>query len=200
LKTDKLDSSDTSDDEDEDSPASVVGDEHEHEHEDTLHVPKSSANKATTVVTDVIKNKGQYGRFAQRWFSKGGWKSDGQRKQGMSTNDDDLPLTADGQKTQSDEHVPLTNEQKKQAEDSLPGHAKHEAHDTDSESTLTNLIPRILKTTTLYFTSRSFYFSYDYDISRSLSRQEATSPSVPLHKRFDPLVRIANITVLVIIH
>jgi hypothetical protein len=154
-------------------------------------------NKATTVVTDVIKNKGQYGRFAQRWFSKGGWKSDGIRKQGMSANEDDLSM-----------------EQKKQAQDSLPDNKKDEVEsapvDTQSEAptsneaqpsgeptpvapgdnTLATLIPRILKTTNLYFTSRSFYFSYDYDLSRSLSRQESSSASVPLYKRFDLLVSI----------
>lgn len=164
-----------------------------------MNIPKpSSINNATTVVADVIKNKGQYGRFAQRWFSKGGWKSDGLRKQGMSASEDDLTLTP---------------EQKKQAQDSLPADDKDDKDiapvDTRSESpseqkdqsntvaepevnasaetTLTNLIPRILKTTKLYFTSRSFYFSYDYDISRSLFRQEPNSFSVPLHKRFDPL-------------
>ena len=152
------------------------------------------------MVADVIKNKGQYGRFAQRWFSKGGWKSDGIRKQGMSASETDLTLTA---------------EQKKQAEDSLPDSAKDqvESAPVDNQSqpapsddqqptaestpvapkdtTLTNLIPRILKTTNLYFTSRSFYFSYDYDLSRSLLRQESTSASVPLYKRFDPLVSIS---------
>lgn len=161
-------------------------------------MPKGSVNKATTVVADVIKNKGQYGRFAQRWFSKGGWKSDGIRKQGMSETD-----------------LTLTPEQKKQAEDSLPDNAKDQVESTPAEqksepapepqptsavestpiapkdTTLTNLIPRILKTTNLYFTSRSFYFSYDYDLSRSLSRQESTSASVPLYKRFDPLVSMS---------
>ena len=102
----------------------------------------------------------------------------------MSTSEDDLTLTP---------------EQKKQAEDSLPSDNKDEAanipvDETQSqqavggETTLTNLIPRILKTTRLYFTSHSFYFSYDYDISRSLSRQESNTSSVPLHRRFDPLV------------
>lgn len=200
LKSNKPESLDTSDDEDDSSAA-------EDEHDDNasvempdepLNVPKGSVNKATTVVADVIKNKGQYGRFAQRWFSKGGWKSDGIRKQGMSASEDDLSM-----------------EQKKQAQDSLPDDKKDEPEsapvDTQSQpstneeepateptpvapgdTTLTTLIPRILKTTNLYFTSRSFYFSYDYDLSRSLSRQESTSASVPLHKRFDPLVSILS--------
>lgn len=198
LKSNKPESLDTSDDEDDSS--STVDEEHDDNAsvglpDEPLNVPKGSVNKATTVVADVIKNKGQYGRFAQRWFSKGGWKSDGIRKQGMSETD-----------------LTLTPEQKKQAEDSLPHNAKDQVESTPAENqsepapsdeqqpiaestpvapkdtTLTNLIPRILKTTNLYFTSRSFYFSYDYDLSRSLSRQESTSASVPLYKRFDPLV------------
>lgn len=155
-------------------------------------------NKATTVVADVIKNKGQYGRFAQRWFSKGGWKSDGIRKQGMSASEDDLSLTPE-QKKQAEESLP---DDKKDEVESAPVNTQsqispeEEHSDTkpevvaSGETTLTNLIPRILKTTKLYFTSRSFYFSYDYDISRSLSRQESASASIPLHKRFDPLVSI----------
>lgn len=155
-------------------------------------------NKATTVVADVIKNKGQYGRFAQRWFSKGGWKSDGIRKQGMSASEDDLSLTPE-QKKQAEESLP---DDKKDEVESAPVNTQsqtspeEEYSDTkpevvaSGETTLTNLIPRILKTTKLYFTSRSFYFSYDYDISRSLSRQESASASIPLHKRFDPLVSI----------
>jgi hypothetical protein len=205
LKSNKPESLDTSDDED-DSSSSGADEEHDDNAsvglpDEPLHVPKGSVNKATTVVADVIKNKGQYGRFAQRWFSKGGWKSDGIRKQGMSATEDDLSM-----------------EQKKQAEDSLPDDKKDEVENApiDIESqppteeeqptaestpvapgdtTLATLIPRILKTTNLYFTSRSFYFSYDYDLSRSISRQESSSASVPLYKRFDPLVSICSITV-----
>ena len=206
LKSNKPESLDTSDDEDD--SGSTVDDEHDDNAsvempDEPLNVPKGSVNKATTVVADVIKNKGQYGRFAQRWFSKGGWKSDGIRKQGMSASEDDL-----------------TMEQKKQAEASLPDDKKDEIEsvpvNTESQpapsneeqptteptpvapgdTTLATLIPRILKTTNLYFTSRSFYFSYDYDLSRSLSRQESTSASVPLHKRFDPLVTFTSILAL----
>lgn len=197
MKGNKTESPDSSEDEDDthESAGLTADDDNASVASSTtaepLRVPKpSSVNKATTVVADVIKNKGQYGRFAQRWFSKGGWKSDGLRKQGISTSEDDLTLTP---------------EQKKQAEDSLPSDNKDEAasapvDDIQSqqavtgETTLTNLIPRILKTTRLYFTSHSFYFSYDYDISRSLSRQEPSTSSVPLHRRFDPLVSIAYLS------
>ncbi|THZ26524.1 hypothetical protein D6C91_02586 [Aureobasidium pullulans] len=199
LKSNKPESLDTSDDE-EDSTSTTADDEQDDNAsvgspDEPLNVPKGSVNKATTVVADVIKNKGQYGRFAQRWFSKGGWKSDGIRKQGMSASEDDLSLTPE-QKKQAEESLP---DDKKDEVESAPVNTQsqtspeEEHSDTkpevvaSGETTLTNLIPRILKTTKLYFTSRSFYFSYDYDISRSLSRQESASASIPLHKRFDPL-------------
>ncbi|CAD0047458.1 unnamed protein product [Aureobasidium pullulans] len=160
LKSNKPESLDTSDDE-EDSTSTTADDEQDDNAsvgspDEPLNVPKGSVNKATTVVADVIKNKGQYGRFAQRWFSKGAEES--------------LPDDKKDETSPEEEHS-----------DTKPEVV------ASGETTLTNLIPRILKTTKLYFTSRSFYFSYDYDISRSLSRQESASASIPLHKRFDPL-------------
>lgn len=59
---------------------------------------------------------------------------------------------------------------------------------SSSESVLQSLTPRILRSTKLYFASRNFYFSYDYDLSRSLPRQEPASSTIPLSKRFDDLV------------
>ncbi|KAL1304321.1 hypothetical protein AAFC00_000723 [Neodothiora populina] len=149
--------------------------------------------KASSVVTDVIQNRGSYGRFANRWFSKAGWKSEGRRKQGMS----------------SEENLNMSKEQMRAAGDIVPDGTEQEAHEdvaaasgpvaddkqepfeepqpSATQSSVHNLTPRILASTKLFFASRSFYFSYDYDISRSLSRQEAHSSSVPLYKRFDPL-------------
>ena len=53
--------------------------------------PSSSGNngvqKDSSVVQDVIGRKGQYGRFADRWFSKKGWSVDKRRNQGMSVTD-----------------------------------------------------------------------------------------------------------------
>lgn len=150
--------------------------------------------RASTVVTDVIQNKGSYGRFANKWFSQAGWKSEGRRKQGMS----------------SEENLSMTKEQKEAAENALPADRKHEATHPAAEDVvvddsktdkpeassldaiMTNLTPRILSTTKLFFSSRSFFFSYDYDISRSLSRQEPNTSTVPLHKRFDPLVTFSR--------
>lgn len=191
---------DSGSEEDDDDRSPTIAEEDEHDDAsvtaDIPEVPKPGAiQKTTTVVADVIKNKGQYGRFAQRWFSKGGWKTEGRRKQGMS----------------SEENLSLTAEQKKQAAESLPEDKQDETENAPlgtevteieesasaeesavppTETTLQSLTPRILRATKLYFASRSFYFSYDYDISHSLSRQEPSSSNLPLYKRFDPLVSL----------
>jgi len=166
----------------------------------TLDVQKglSQLKQGTSVVADVIKDKGKYGRFAERWFSKGGWQASANRQPSMSPEDD------------------LTREQKRQGIDALPEDSKPEeapafaeaekaAEVNDetkeasaeelakpppspSQSVLKSLTPRVLRTAKLYFASRSFFFSYDYDISHSMSKQDGHSSPVPLFKRFDPLV------------
>ena len=201
-KNEALDPSDS--DSEDDTKSSVIADD-EDEHGSVHSTPTNETpdafkptalHKATTVVSDVIQNKGSYGRFANRWFSKAGWKDEGRRKQGMS----------------SEENLSMTKEQQRSAQDALPTGKKDEvqqatattssetskpaAVDTSTEkptvssldTIMKDLTPRILTTTKLFFASRSFFFSYDYDISRSLSRQESGNSSLPLYKRFDPLV------------
>lgn len=194
---------DTDTDDDASSSSAATAAEHDEEQDSVPSTPiqdtpggsrSGRLQKSTTVVADVIKNKGSYGRFAQKWFSKAGWTTEGRRKQGMS----------------SDNLSSITSEQEKAAQDALPDGKEHEADVAaietadpvvDETSTgeqppsslhavMENLTPRILRTTKLFFASHSFYFSYDYDISRSLPRQENTSSTVPLYKRFDPLVSI----------
>lgn len=202
-RNESLDAADT-DDEDGTEGSTIAEEEEDNDSVPTTPITETptstqpgSLKHSSTVVSDVIQNKGSYGRFAGKWFSKAGWKDEGRRKQGMS----------------SEENLSITTEQKKSAEDVLPDNKKQEAPvepssnpaDTTADeiqaekpapssldTVVNNLAPRILRTTKLFFASRSFYFSYDYDISRSLSRQESNASSVPLHRRFDPLVCFHN--------
>jgi hypothetical protein len=51
-----------------------------------------------------------------------------------------------------------------------------------------NLLPKLLRTTQILFgTSRSFFFSYDYDITRSFATRRMTNSELPLYKEVDPL-------------
>ncbi len=58
----------------------------------------------------------------------------------------------------------------------------------DKDATTVALLPKILQTTTMYFSSGNFFFSYDYDLSHGIHRQQPNS-GLPLFKQYDPLVR-----------
>jgi len=155
-----------------------------------LEPPKGKLKKSTTYVKDVMQDKGKYGRFAERWFSKGGWNASGRRRAGMSDEED------------------LTKEQERQAADALPEHekdaasgageasaeqqqdskkedgSKAEAEPPKQKSVLESLTPRILRSAKLYFSSSGFFFSYEHDISGTLMQRDNITSTVPLWKRF----------------
>lgn len=50
------------------------------------------------------------------------------------------------------------------------------------------LLPKLLRTTQILFgSSQSFFFSYDYDLTRSFANRNTSSTDGPLHTRVDPL-------------
>lgn len=175
-----------------DAETASVNDESPDEAAQAFEAPDSSAlKKSTTFVKDVVQDKGLYGRFANRWFSKSGWAASGRKRQGMS--EEDKPAS---------EQEKLTTEQTKEADKVLPENEsiaetanapeKVEADDATtaekqpkSKTNIENLTPRILRSARLYFGSKSFFFSYDHDLSTSV--QTSSSSTLPLSKRFDPL-------------
>jgi hypothetical protein len=50
------------------------------------------------------------------------------------------------------------------------------------------MLPKVLTVSKMLFGSKSFYFAYDYDLSRSLLNQSNASSSSPLYRNFDPMV------------
>ena len=101
------------------------------------------------------------------------------------------------------EEEKLTAEQARDADKALPKDeqvsetvdvpaepvAQEQSKDVESSSTgksnIESLTPRILRSARLYFSSSSFFFSYDHDLSTSM--QSSSSSTLPLCKRFDPL-------------
>ncbi|CAK7219067.1 hypothetical protein SBRCBS47491_003718 [Sporothrix bragantina] len=61
------------------------------------------------------------------------------------------------------------------------------ADSTSEDSAVISLLPKLLRTTQMLFgASRSFYFSYDYDITRSVAKQPKSRwNDLPLHKLVD---------------
>jgi hypothetical protein len=148
-------------------------------------------SRDSSVAADVMQRKGVYGRFADKWFSRKGWSADSRRTQGLSSPD----LAADAPKNV--ESIPKEEQQPAGASD-LPSPDKNtpakiapedipKALDGQKDATTVALLPKILKTTRMYFSSGNFFYSYDYDLSHSIGILRPNS-SLPLFKQFDPLV------------
>ena len=160
--------------------------------------PSSLARSTSSVAEDVIEKKGQYGRFAERWFSKKGWTAERRRAQGMSVDSVEKLGSLDGQVTA------LANPQSKSPLTATPGGAERSDQTADLEIlnqafesgvsgspsvTVTNtLLPKLLRTTRMLLGSRSFFFSYELDITRRLGTASEKGSVIPLHKSADPLV------------
>lgn len=156
-----------SDDDSTEAPSSVQDEIDDAAVDDT---PRSSLERSS-VAEDVLRKRGSYGRFAQRWFSRSGWTQDQQRTMGMgssppppSSKDSTGPFPPPPAK------VPL----------------EEEAKETTPVSTL---LPKLLRTMQFLFgTSRSFYFSYDVDITRSLMKKsDFPETDMPLYSQVDTI-------------
>lgn len=148
--------------------------------------PEGEGQKSSSIVQDVIGRKGQYGRFAERWFSKKGWSVERRRTLGLSADNIKEAGAADQRISDTagkveDQSNPVATDNKEQADlgkNAQPG----------SSSVADTLIPKLLKTTKLLLSSNSFYFSHEYDITRRLGTDDANCNEVPFHESLDPLV------------
>ncbi|KAK7517557.1 SacI homology domain-containing protein [Phyllosticta citriasiana] len=158
----------------------------------------NAPDRKTSVAQDVIGRKGLYGRFAQRWFSKKGWSSEATRMQGMSSEEDVSRSKSKSPKPAAtpDEggtiSPPATHLSPPISEAEAAAKLQQERGRGSKKPSqdipgTTAFLPKILRTTKLYFSSRSFFFSYDYDLSRNLSRQSEPSTSLPMSKLYDSM-------------
>lgn len=125
--------------------------------------------RRSSVAQDVIGRKGSYGRFAQRWFSRSGWAMDQKRTMGLTA--DDGP--AGGKGDAASKGVPTKF--------SVPD-------GPDGSAAAISLLPKLLRTTQILFgSSKTFYFAYDHDITRSMANPNPPeTPLVPLHELVEP--------------
>jgi hypothetical protein len=157
-----------------------------------------TGQRETSVAADVIQRKGVYGRFADKWFSSKGWSADSRRTQGLSASEtlaaknvesvpEDPQQAPSASTTSTTDALPVN-------EDHAPKEVKPEdipkALDGQKDATTVALLPKILQTTRMYFSSGNFFFSYDYDLSHAIGSNRPNS-SLPLFKQYDPLVSSA---------
>ncbi|KAM0398245.1 hypothetical protein ACHAQC_003916 [Fusarium culmorum] len=161
---DSGDESDSSEEEEEVEFPSRASDEVEDAIIDDDDARPGSAR--SRVAEDVIRRRGSYGRFAQRWFSRSGWTLDQKRNMGLSNAPKVSETASTAAESSSDE-----------AQESLDKVAPSEPE----------LLPKLLRTAQVLFgSSRSFYFSYDFDLTRSLDeRSVPQNTETPLHNQVD---------------
>lgn len=147
-------------------------------------------DKRSSVAEDVMQKKGVYGRFANKWFSRKGWSADSRRTQGLSSEDDlaakNVPQNVDSTGP-TEEAAASKSDDVPSAPDSIKPEDIPKALEGDGDAATIALLPRVLQTTKMYFSSGNFFYSYDYDLSHSVGDQP-TNASVPLFKQYDSLV------------
>ena len=176
--------------------------EDDHHVSPTLSKPSTPSGlgaEGSSVAEDVIGKRGQYGRFAERWFSSKGWSTERRRTQGMSTEDlaktqlDAAPAKSTGTADQepfNEQNIPKSSaDSSLNAASEVKQRGEKKSSDPSSTDNITNtLLPKLLRTTKMLLASRSFFFSYDYDITRRVGNQGAKNRDIPLHRAVDPLV------------
>ncbi|RPB06147.1 hypothetical protein L873DRAFT_1661251 [Choiromyces venosus 120613-1] len=190
---DKAESDEATDtDIEEDDDTAVTNDDLQ----DQVNQDSKSGNRRrqSSIGEDVIGRKGVYGRFAEKWFSKRGWTVDRRRAEGLSSDEgiqEEEPKTATGDTASaSDEEIIDT---KKPENRPAPSAAEDGEVEEDIEAVKEDLAhsltPKLLHTTRILLaSSRSFFFSYDWDITRTWGTQRKhPSSNSPLHKFVDPL-------------
>lgn len=200
--------SDTSDDDethveagphDHDDQASPISSDSSTKEDHLAAHPSDPARNTSSVAEDVIGKKGQYGRFAERWFSRKGWTTEKRRSQGMSVDGVERPATPSGQGTVLEDPQPKitppapTVDDAKSADRTPSLEILNQISENDRSISLpanvtSTLLPKLLRTTRMLLGSRGFFFSYELDITRRLGIGEKNSPEIPLYKSVDPLV------------
>lgn len=170
--------SDTESDTDDERELTATSDTDDVEDEDKPARKTPSHERKSSVAEDVIRNRGGYGRFAQKWFSKNGWAAD--RKRGLGLSGSESPDAGPQRSSAAD---------KKDDGDIPNSYLDYGSEENDSsQDSATSLIPKLLRTTSLLFgSSKSFFFSYDHDLTRSYANRKTAGLDSVLYKEVDPL-------------
>ena len=147
-------------------------------------VPYQGKNSSgTRVAEDVATRNVSFGKFASQWLSRQKWPAP--------------TLLTDQPTTESNEPNPASKNDNllQDLAEAKEGSRKDMYDGTQSpgishgpqSGTVVNMLPRILKTTKMIFTSGSYFFSYDIDLTRRF--EELCPPNQPLNlKNLDHLV------------
>ena len=177
--------------EDADTPS--IGGDNAPEEAAAVEPSKGVLATGRSFTKNVVQDRGRYGRFAKKWFSKNGSSANAQRKEGLSSDEgltSSQPETKLDEVSQGTEIAPSDPESGKQ--DSRNDEATDAAEPRKEKSAIETLSRRIERTAKMYYSSSGFYFSYDIDLSKRFSVHGATRSDSALWKQFDPQVSVVR--------
>jgi hypothetical protein len=152
--------------------------------DDEQPLPRSASN--TSIAHDVLAKRGNFGRFATQWFSRQGWASG----RGSSSSDTPKRLSttaeAKGEKVAEGDAVEATKaeETPEQVSTNIAPDVKQSSKASREE--VAAMVPKILRSAKLILTSRSFFFSYEFDLTRRMGLLQGKAVP-PVKKSLDPL-------------
>ncbi|KIW18364.1 hypothetical protein PV08_02652 [Exophiala spinifera] len=142
-------------------------------------------SSSTSIVRDVIANRGQYARFASQWFSKQGWKGQRDATKNAPVSPKQVQDLGRTSSAGAADAAIAANSSESQGENGEEHQTDIDVHETSSTS-IRDALPKIVKTTKMILTSGSYFFSYEFDLTRRLSLTGG-SPNVPTKDTMDPL-------------
>lgn len=146
------------------------------------HRPFSGNNNSnTSVAREVATGNVSFGKFATQWLSRQSWPIAKPAADHTQTEVDDTKSQT-GQEPASKQDVTSAAES---GSESLASSGR-KPQQIVGVATI-GLLPRILKTTKMIFTSRSYFFSYDLDLTRRLEKLGRLDQSLAF-RNLDPLV------------
>lgn len=151
-------------------------------HTDDEHdLPRSAS--ATSIAHDVLTKKGNFGRFASQWFTKQGWGTDRGTGNGSQSKPSETEAKADNVAHGDAAEAAKPETQPEQVSGPAPD-IKQPSKTTREE--VATMIPKILRASKLILTSRSCFFSYEFDLTRRIELLQGR-PVPPTRSNMDPL-------------
>ncbi|TQS35961.1 hypothetical protein Golomagni_03605 [Golovinomyces magnicellulatus] len=144
--------------------------------QEKTHIPPTRRRKSS-VAEDVMARRGGYGRFAQKWFSRTGWALDQRRHMGM-TSPEDPKTTADHGRNSSTIGILPEGKQNQCLE------KERQSNEYKAGFVTEKMFQKLIRRTELLLgSSKSFYFSYEWDITRVYSQSSILRNESPLSKQ-----------------
>ncbi|KAI9373118.1 SacI homology domain-containing protein [Aspergillus egyptiacus] len=157
--------------------------------------PHSRADSISSNITEnMVRKRLRFGRFAANWLSRKamGLPGLGTAELNMDTETVEIPLVtwngAGDKIAARSASAANVEEQPAEPENDDKSPAPKEEAQPPTTTKPIELLPKLLRYTKLIFSSRNFFFSYDYDLTRPITAQaSASNGHLPLHKVADEL-------------